>query len=75
VIASQSPPEDAVAGDEFPAGIVCRACGKSDWRITRTRKCFGRIRRWRACLTPGCGHQVRTAELVEADAHPEHDAA
>ena len=67
----QSPP--AVQAGEFPPGIVCRTCGTAEWRVTRTRLGFACIRRWRTCA--GCGHKVRTTECIEADAHPDRDAA
>jgi hypothetical protein len=46
------------------AGIPCPSCGGVCWRTTCTRKAARRVRRWRTCR--GCGHTVRTVELVEA---------
>lgn len=54
-------------------GLVCAACGRNVWRVERTRLGTGVVRRWRKCA--GCGHAIRTAERVEADAHPDRDAA
>lgn len=68
----EAPPEVTTDAAELP-GIVCRACGGNRWEVTHTRKGTGVLRRWRTCL--GCGHRIRTREAVEADAHPDRDAA
>jgi hypothetical protein len=58
---------------EFRPGLVCRGCGGVTWHVTRTRLGPACVRRWRTCAA--CDHEVRTAERIESDAHPEHDAA
>jgi hypothetical protein len=69
---TDAPAPVATAGEELPAGIVCRLCHGNRWKVNQTREGFALIRRFRTCL--GCGHKIRTRETIEADAHPDHDA-
>ena len=54
-------------------GLVCSVCHGKKWKVTRTREGLAMIRRWRTCLA--CGHDVRTRETIETDAHPDHEIA
>lgn len=56
-----------------PLGIVCRECGVVTWKVRTTRAGFACIRRWRECA--GCGHEVRTKEVIEIDGGPAEKAA
>ncbi len=49
--------------DDDIRGIVCSRCECPDLRVTRTRKVWGgKIRRWRECQNPNCGHTNITTE-------------
>ena len=65
-------PATAAPPVEQPPGIVCRVCLGTRWRVIRTRKGPGTVRRFRRCM--GCAHRVRTREVIEAEPHPDHDA-
>jgi hypothetical protein len=72
---TDAPVEMETETAEESAGIVCSVCGHNTWKVTRTRLGMGTIRRWRTCLNPKCRRKIRTAERVEAETHPDHDAA
>lgn len=54
-------------------GIVCSRCECPDLRVVRTRKAWGgKVRRWRLCQNPNCGHEMVTTE-VSATSKPDSE--
>ena len=56
-----------------PPGVECPGCGSTRSRVVRTRPGSNCVRRWRRC--GGCEQVYRTVERLEADGHPDRDAA
>ena len=56
----QEPPREPEAPKKETAGVVCRHCGFTGFRVLDTWVVFGGIRRRRCCLN--CGKERHTTE-------------